>query len=98
MQGQVFVVDDTVHPAKSTLAALEDVDDVLTLIDADGASCQPNQYLLSDYKYRILLTSSPRGSDDRKWLTQIVQDLDAVFVMEPWSREEIVVASFVYFA
>jgi hypothetical protein len=98
MQGEVFFIGDTVRPPKGTPAASEDVDDVLTLVDADGASCQPNRYLFSDYKHRILLASSPRGGDDRKWLTQIVQDLDAVFVMEPWSREEIVVAPFVYFA
>ncbi|KAF8230936.1 hypothetical protein L208DRAFT_1399781 [Tricholoma matsutake] len=98
MQGEVFVIDDTVHPPKDTPAALEDVDDVLTLVDADGASCQPNPYLFRDNKYRILLTSSPRGSADQRWLTQMVQDLHAVFVMELWSGEEIVVASFVYFA
>ncbi|KAF8227336.1 hypothetical protein L208DRAFT_308386 [Tricholoma matsutake] len=92
MQGEVFVIDDTVHPPKDTLVALEDVDDVLTLVDADGASCQPNRYLFRDYKHRILLTSSPIGRADQRWLTQIVQDLDVVFVMEPWSREEIVVA------
>ncbi|KAF8237890.1 hypothetical protein L208DRAFT_1388533, partial [Tricholoma matsutake] len=97
MQGEVFVIDDTMHLPKYTPAALEDIDDVLTLVNADGASCQPNRYLFRDYKYRILLTSSLRGSDDRRWLTQIVQDLDAVFVMEPWSQEEIVVASFMYF-
>ena len=37
MQGEVFVIDDTVHPPDGTLAALEEVDDVLTLVDADGA-------------------------------------------------------------
>ncbi|KAF8219401.1 hypothetical protein L208DRAFT_1418276 [Tricholoma matsutake] len=98
MQGKVFVIDDTVHPPKDTPAGLEDVDNVLTLVNADGASCQPNQYLFRDYKYRILLTSSPRGSNDQRWLTQMVQDLHAVFVMELWSREEIVVALFMYFA
>jgi len=97
MEGEVFVIGDTVRPPKGIPAVSKDVD-VLTLVDADGASCQPNRYLFSDYKHRILLTSFPRGSNDRKWLTQIVQDLDAVFVMEPWSREEFVVASFVYSA
>ena len=42
MQDEVFVIDDFVHPPDGTLAALEEVDDVLTLVDADGASCQPN--------------------------------------------------------
>ena len=93
MQGEVFIIDDTMRPPKGT-PALEDVDDVLTLIDADGASCQPDQYLLSDYKHRILLTSSSRP----KVAYSNSSGLDAVFVMEPWSRVETVVALFVYFA
>ncbi|KAM6504274.1 hypothetical protein JOM56_001217 [Amanita muscaria] len=94
MRGEVFIIDDkTVRPLKDTSAVSQDVGDVLTLIDADGNSCRPNKRIFSDYNHRILLTSSPRGINNRKWLTQIVQDLDAVFVMEPWSREEFVVTS-----
>ena len=69
--GEVFVIDETVHPPKS-IRASEDADDILTLVDADGASCQPNRYIISDYKHCALLASPPRGSDD-------------LFVMGPWS-------------
>ena len=99
-QGDVFIINETVYAPQNTPqntpTVSEDVDDVLTLIDADGPSCQPNPYLFKDVKYRILLTSSPRDRSDRKWLTHQVDDEDAVIMMEPWSREECVVASFVY--
>jgi hypothetical protein len=93
--GKVFIIDDSVRtPA---VPGDGDVSDVLTLVDADGREIsEPNQYILNGYKHRILLTSSPRTSKDRWWLKQIVDDEDAVFVMEPWSRKEFVVASFVY--
>ena len=42
MEGDVFIVDDTLRLPKGIPAVSEDVDDVLTLVDADGASCQPN--------------------------------------------------------
>jgi hypothetical protein len=44
----------------------------------------------------VLMTSSPRNSKDRKWLTQDVGDSEAVFVVESWSREEPAIASFTY--
>lgn len=95
MEGRVFIIDNTVYPV-GTLAVSKDVrDDVLTLVDADGKSCQPDSDLFRDYKHRILLTSSPRRRKDRRWLKQRV-DEHAMFMMEPWSREEFVVASFVY--
>jgi len=99
MAGRVFIIGDTVHPPNGAPTVSEDIDDVLTLVDADGKFREPNQYILDDYKHRVLLTSVPGKMEDRKfWLTQTVQDEEAVFVMEPWSREEFVVASLVYSA
>jgi hypothetical protein len=98
MEGEVFIIDHTVRSAQGTAMPNPEDDDILSLVDADGASCQPNRYLYTNYNHRILLTSSPRGRDDRKWLTQRARDQHAVFVMEPWLREEIVVALFVYSA
>ena len=98
MEGKVFIIDHTMRLPQSTAILNPEDDDILSLVDVDGASCQPNRYLYTNYNHRILLTSSPRGRDDRKWLTQRVRDQHAVFVMEPWEREEIVVALFVYSA
>jgi hypothetical protein len=91
MAGKVFIIDDAMCLQKGRQAVS---DDVLTLVDADGASCEVNQHLLT---HHILLTCSPR-SNHRRWLTQMVQEEGAVFLMEPWSREESIVASFVYSA
>ena len=72
-------------------------DDILSLVDADGESCVPNGYLFDAPNLQILLMSLPGNRRDRKWLTQnIVDSTTATFVMEPWSREELVVASFVH--
>ncbi|KAM6492684.1 hypothetical protein JOM56_012408 [Amanita muscaria] len=91
--GKVFIIDDS-GVRTPAVPGDGDVDDVLALVDADRREIsEPNQYLLDGYKHRILLTSSPRNSKDRWWLKQIVGDEDAVFVMEPWSRKEFVVAS-----
>ena len=73
-------------------------DDILVLIDADGESCIPKQFLLDTANLRVLLISSPRSRDDRKWLIQDVREAQAVFVAKPWSRAEFLVTSFVYSA
>jgi hypothetical protein len=93
----VFVIGNTVRPLGAS-GVSDDADDVLTLVDADGTVCQPNNYLFRHKEYRILLTSSPKENKDRRWLTQRVGDLHAMFMMKPWSREELVVASFVHSA
>ncbi|KAK2459845.1 hypothetical protein APHAL10511_008166 [Amanita phalloides] len=91
--GKVFIIDDS-GVRTPTVQGNGHVADILTLVDAGGReTSEPSQYLLNDYKYRILLTSSPRTSKDRWWLKQIVGDEDAVFVTAPWSRKEFVVAS-----
>ena len=94
MAGKVFLVNDDVHRQKGTV----DIPgvDVLTLVDADGVNCTPHQSLLDAGNLRILLTSSPKAHKDRKWLTQSIGETGAAFVMEPWSREELLMTSFVY--
>jgi len=92
--GAIFFIGDEVRHEKGRVVVPGD--DVLTLVDADGKSCIPNQFLLDATNLRVLLISSPRSRDDRKWLTQDVKETEAVFVAEPWSREELLVTSFVY--
>ncbi|KIL59458.1 hypothetical protein M378DRAFT_111046, partial [Amanita muscaria Koide BX008] len=91
MNGKVFIINDTVRERKRT--PYIPGDEVLTLVDAHGASCQPDPSLFDACNLRILQTSPPRNIRKRRWLTQSVGETGAVFVMEPWSREELLVAS-----
>jgi hypothetical protein len=93
--GVSLISDEVPHKVGSVVVPQ---DDVLVLVDADGKSCMPNQFLLDTANLRVLLISSPRSRDDRKWLTQDVRETQAVFVAKPWSREEFLVTSFVYSA
>jgi hypothetical protein len=45
--GKVFIIDDAVRPLGTAVS--KGGDDVLTLVDADAGSCQPNEYFFSDY-------------------------------------------------
>ena len=95
--GTVFIIGDTVRPL-GALKVSDDADDVLTLVDADDTG-RPNNDLFRHDEYRILVTSSPKkNKDHRRWLTQRIGDQHAMFMTEPWSREELVVATCVYFA
>ena len=94
IKGGVFLITGKVLRMKGNVVVPGD--DMLSLVDADGESCVPNGNLFDTPNLRILLTSSPRRRQDRKWLTQFVGDSMATFVMEPWSWEELVVASFVH--
>ena len=87
MDGMVFTIGNTVRPLGAP-GVSDDADDIV---------CRPNNHLFRHKEYRILLTSSPKKIEDRKWLTQRV-GLHAMFMMKPWSREELVVASFVHSA
>ena len=98
VSGDVFIIGDTVLPALVARRVLDDADDVLALVDADDKVYHPNEYLFLHDEHRILLTSSPKKREDRRWLIQRVKDKRAMFIMEPWSREELVVASFVHSA
>lgn len=94
MGGEVFIIHDEVR-CRSGRVDIQG-DDILALVDADNEKCTPHRYLLDVSNLRVLLTSSPRTKNDRRWLTQSVHDERALFVMEPWSQEEFLVASFVY--
>jgi hypothetical protein len=94
--GGVSLISDEVLQKEGSVVVPGD--DVLALVDADGKSCTPKQFLLDTANLRVLLISSPRSRDDRKWLTQDVRETQAVFVAKPWSREEFLITSFVYSA
>ena len=96
MFGKVFIIDGNGVRAPEDAPVVSDhADNVLTLVDADVTCYEPSVYLLNFPRHRILVTSSPTSRKDRNWLEQFGRDLYAVFAMEPWSRKEIVVASFV---
>jgi hypothetical protein len=97
MGGDVFINNDIGCHQQNGRPVVSG-DDVLTLVDADGVVGQPNPDLFNSSNLQILLTSPPRIKEDRKWLTQSVEESQAVYVMELWSREEFFVASFVYSA
>jgi hypothetical protein len=94
MAGDVFIIQDEVR-RRSGRVDLQG-DDILALVDADKEICTPHHYLFDVSNLRVLLVSSPRTRKDRRWLIQDVQDEKALFVMDPWSREEFIAASFVY--
>ena len=96
MFGKVFIIDrNGVRAPWDAPAVSYDADNVLTLVDADVDCYLPSEYLLNNFKHQILVTSSPKRREDRKWLKQFGHHHNAVFAMEPWSRKEFVVASFV---
>ncbi|KAF5379025.1 hypothetical protein D9615_006070 [Tricholomella constricta] len=78
----VFVITDKVRVGGTIVG-----DDVVALVDADGEKCIPGPYILSNENHRILLTSSPRKREDRKWIKQECPDAAQV-VMAPCSVEE----------
>ena len=94
--GFVFLIDDEVRHKNGRVVVPGD--DVLALVDADGKFSIPNSHLLDAVNLRVLLVSSPRDRKDRNWLIQSVGDSGALYVMEPWSREEFLVTSFVHSA
>lgn len=94
MKGQVFLIGDEVSRKDDVVNIPRG--EFLTLVDADDEFCKPDPYLLDFINFRVLLTSPPRSRTDRKWLTQYVKDSSAVYIMEPWSREELLLTSFVY--
>ena len=94
MDSKVFIIDDTGVNTPDDVREVSD--EVLTLVDADADSCKPVAYLRNNSNHRILLTSSPRSRRDRSRLKQFAF-ANSVFTMKPWSREELVVATCVYF-
>ena len=92
MLGRVFIIGDTVRPLGASGVSYN-ADDILVLVDADFSVGQPNGYLFLRRGYRILV---PRTRKDQKWLHQMpIADPCALFMMMPWSREELLVSSFV---
>jgi hypothetical protein len=94
IEGHVFIINDEVLHQKEKVVIPGD--NVLALVDADGDSGVPKSNLFLTSNIQILLTSLPRDRKDRKWLTQIIRDRAAAFIMELWSWEELVVALFVH--
>jgi hypothetical protein len=92
MSGQVSYINNEVQNQFTTMAIPGQ--DVLALVDADNLVCVPHTRLFKP-NIRVLLISSPMTRPDRRWLTQYVGDSDAVFIVKPWSQENLVVAMFV---
>ena|ERR1700722_7648259 len=90
-KSDVFIVDDTVELCDGNVEIPGE--DVLTLVDADRDHCVPNEFLLEASNLRIVLTSSPRTRQDRKWIQQYGPYTIMVLVMEPWTNEEILLSA-----
>jgi hypothetical protein len=68
--------------------------DVVALVDADGhkAVITPRNVLMTSDNIRIILTSSPRKPEDRKWLKQLnVPEHLWVRMMDIWSEKELII-------
>jgi len=90
MFGSVFFIDDQVSDEGDVNG-----DDVLALVDADGEEYIPNERILGNPIYRVLLTSSPRLNGDRKWMKQHCHYTGQVLVMEPCSLDEVILMGLV---
>jgi hypothetical protein len=93
-KGEVFGIENTVqhwdaavsHPRHETLM----------LVDADGSFHVPSDDVLEGQNLQIVLTSSPRTKDDRKWLRQYSPYDGRTVVMEPWTKEELFLSVYVH--
>jgi hypothetical protein len=94
IEGRVFIINDEMLHQKEKVVVPGD--NVLALVNADGDSGVPKRNLFLTSNIRILLTLLPRDRKDRKWLTQIIRDRAAAFVIELWSWEELVVVWFMH--
>ena len=92
MGGQVSYINKEVMDKFS--ARMIPGEDILALVDADQVG-EPHMRLFRD-NIRVLLLSWPRPRQDRKWLTQCIEDENALFLVKPWSRKEFLVAMLVY--
>ena len=95
LAGAVFLITDKLVRQSGTEEVEVAGKDVLALVDADDKfCCIPNPFLFYTPNLRILLVSSWRTDRaDRSWLVQNVMDSEAVIVVVPWQREELLVAS-----
>jgi hypothetical protein len=95
-KSDVFIIGDTVEYCEGTVDLHGD--DVLALVDADRSHCTPNDFLLEARNLRIVLASSPRTREDRKWVTQYCPFTELILVMEPWTIEELFLSTYVHTA
>jgi hypothetical protein len=92
--GFVYIINDEMRQQIGRTVGISG-DDILTLVDGDGESCQPDGSITNAVNLRILSTSPPRVRRDRRWLTQDVHDENASYVVGPWRWDEFAVTSFV---
>jgi hypothetical protein len=92
LYGTVFTIGRDVQ--RQMHAVNVEGSDVLTLIDGDG-NFSPVPIILGNNKLRILLISSPKDRQERKWLIQNVHDDHASYVVGTWEWKECAIASFV---
>jgi hypothetical protein len=71
--------------------------EVVALVDADGkgAESTPRHVLLCDQKIRVILASSPRGPEERKWLKQSnTAESQRLRMLDVWSDAELVITGY----
>ena len=93
-EGTVFTINDEVRRQTGRVVTVPG-DDVLALVDGSDKFYQPARSIRTARNLRTLLKSSARARRDRRWLTQIVKDLYASYVIGPWQWNELAIASFV---
>ena len=93
--GNVFLIRDTVERRNGNLV-LEEID-VIALVDADGNNCAPSDNITDAANLKIVLASSPRSRQDRRWLTQDTQSRGETWVMAPWTTKDLFLSAYVPF-
>ena len=75
----------------------QDPSDIVALVDADCKTGihTPRTILLCSRNIRVILASSPRDSESRKWLKQLgVPEPSRARIMDIWSEAELVITAY----
>lgn len=76
---------------------LQDPSDVVALVDADGRKeiHTPRGVLTCTHNIRVIVASSPRDPDSRRWLKQLnVPEASSARMMDIWSEAELVITAY----
>lgn len=102
MGGSVYYISDAVHKIHEPESEirikdqLQDPFDTVALVDADGKAGihTPRNVLLCSGNIRVIVTSSPRDPESRKWLKQSgVPEASRARMMDIWSETELVITA-----
>jgi hypothetical protein len=70
-------------------------DNIVALVDADGAQPVPQDVLFDSPNIRIILAAPPQDESTRSWLNQLYRGCGGsaaqVYVMDNWSPQELII-------